>query len=88
MLGKFKRYVYNMYMAQININTDPEFSRDLAILMKAMGEKHKSSLFRRLVREALESLGIKKKRRDFSSLIGAASASPQSPKPLTEDDLW
>lgn len=75
-------------MPQININTDPEFSRDLALLMKRMGEKHKSALIRRLVAEAVVRLGIRKKRHDFSALIGKAAASSINPEALTEDDLW
>ena len=77
-----------MYMAQININTDPEFSRDIARLMRAMGEEHKSSLFRRLVTEAIARLGMKKKRNDFTTLIGTATKSPVNRDSLSEDDLW
>jgi len=82
-------YVYDMYMAQLNLNLDPEFERNIKVLMKARSEKHKSALLKSLVRDAVAALGLEPKSRDFSALIGLAKPGLSKKKKfLTEDDLW
>ncbi len=74
-------------MAQININTTPEFERDLKELMRKRKLTRKSDAIRYAVRAAVES---EDKRRDFDALLGALGALPDNPKRrfADEDALW
>lgn len=79
-----------MYMSQLNINLDPVFERNIRLLLAATGHKHKSTLIKKLVADAVAALGLPQKHRDFSRLLGLAKlpADDASRRHLTEDDLW
>ena len=74
-------------MAQININTTPEFERDLKTLMKRRQLTRKSDAIRYAVHAAVES---DRRRRDFQALIGALDTYPDNPRRCfaDEDELW
>jgi hypothetical protein len=74
-------------MAQININTTPEFERDLRTLMRKRKIPRKSDAIRYAVRVAAHD---EDKRRDFEALLGALDKFPDNPQRrfTSEDALW
>lgn len=77
-------------MSQINLNTTPEFERDLREIMGILGVNNKSSVIRKAVEEYLTALKKSKAKHDFSAWIGAGISENMNPAPKfsSNDALW
>jgi hypothetical protein len=74
-------------MAQINLNTTPEFERQLATLMRLKSIPTKSEAIRMAVAEQAKAAQMSQRRRDFSALVGILK--PEQPARFADDDaLW
>lgn len=82
--------MYYVQVAQININVSPEFERALQRLMRLRGIASKSEAIRVAVFEAAERERSRKRKPDFSGLLGAGLRAPQRKQRQfkSEDDLW
>lgn len=77
-------------MAQVNINTDANFERDLRRLMKTRNFRNKSEAIRAAVKEAAERASHTSEQPQFKSWLGLGTQTPQNPKPRfrSDADLW
>jgi hypothetical protein len=77
-------------MAQMNINVDATFERDLRRLMRARGLTTKSEAVRLAVHEAAERASRAPDGADLGSWLGLGNEPAPNPRPrfATDDDLW
>jgi len=77
-------------MAQLNVNLNTEFERDLSRLMRVRGIRTKSEAVRIAVHEAAERAGGRGPEKGFSSWIGLGKRQLENPTPSfrSDDDLW
>ena len=77
-------------MAQLNLNLDDEFEKNLAEFMRLRQIPTKSAAIRLALKEGVEKLRRIKRAADFNQWLGAGLAAPLNPKPRfkTHDDVW
>ena len=77
-------------MAQLNVNLNTAFERDLSLLMRIRGIRTKSEAVRIAVHETAERTAGTGPEKGFSSWIGLGKRRPGNPTPSfrSDDDLW